>query len=128
MDALEIEITSALREKLEYFMQLHDFYGVLLTDRQNTCFTMHYIEDLSLAEIGEVLGITPQAVADQLKRTVSILRRYDEKMELIKNWQKQKGQLKQLSDALTKLIAEGYPLDEIKVMLDNILAGDSPLE
>ena len=116
----EIEITPKLKQKLHEYSQLHDFYGEMLTEKQNTCFTMHYLEDYSLAEIGEVLGITPQAVADQVKRTAGILKRYEEKLGFIKNWEKQQNQLNRINSLLLRLIEEGYPLEPIMEMLDEI--------
>ena len=72
-------------EKLQLYTELHDFYGPILTERQNACFAMHYLEDMSLSEIGTELGITPQAVADQLKRTAAILQNYEDKLGFIKS-------------------------------------------
>ena len=116
----EIEITPKLKQKLHEYSQLHDFYGEMLTEKQNTCFTMHYLEDYSLAEIGEALGITPQAVADQVKRTVGILRRYEEKLGFIKSWEKQQTQLNLINNTVTELIEEGYPLKPIIGLLDEV--------
>ena len=47
---------------------LYDFYGELLTQRQQDIFQMHFCEDMSLAEIGERCGISRQAVNDALKQ------------------------------------------------------------
>jgi len=93
--------------------QLHDFYGALLTERQNLCFVMHYIEDLSLAEIGEELSVTPQAVADQIKRVAVILRRYEEKLGLATAWKAQQEQIEEICKALDR----NFPAEEIKLML-----------
>jgi len=82
---IEIEISASLMDKLQTYSQLHDFYGPLLTEKQNTCFTMHYLEDLSLKEIGGILGVTPQAVADQVKHATKKLQWYEEKLGLCAN-------------------------------------------
>ncbi|CCQ97462.1 conserved hypothetical protein [[Clostridium] ultunense Esp] len=37
---------------------LFDFYGKLLSERQFTAIELYYVHDLSLAEIGEELGIS----------------------------------------------------------------------
>ena len=63
---------------------LFDFYGALLTEKQQEFYVMHHDEDCSLAEIGEVFSITPQAVADMLKRTDKKLNFYEEKLGLVK--------------------------------------------
>jgi len=103
-------------EAREALIQLYDFYGTLLTERQNLCFVMHYIEDLSLAEIGGELSITPQAVADQIKRTSAILRRYEEKLALAANWKAQQAQIGEIRKALS----DGISMEEIHLMLDNL--------
>ena len=62
---------------------LFDYYGGLLTEKQRDCFSMHYLDDFSLAEIGEQSGITPQAVADLLKRANILLEKYEQKLGLV---------------------------------------------
>lgn len=57
---------------------LFDYYGGLLTDRQRECFDMRYNQDLSLGEIAELLGVSRQAVNDNLSRTEALLRRMEE--------------------------------------------------
>ena len=63
---------------------LFDFYGALLTEKQQEFYIMHHDEDCSLAEVGEAFNITPQAVADMLKRTDKKLNFYEEKLNLVK--------------------------------------------
>ena len=58
---------------------LYDYYGALLTQRQQLCFEMRYHQDLSLGEIGEELGISRQGVHDNLNRTEAMLRKMEEK-------------------------------------------------
>ena len=43
-------------EALELVL-LFDYYGDLLTDRMRECFDLRYNQDLSLGEIGQILGI-----------------------------------------------------------------------
>ena len=58
---------------------LYDYYGGLLTKRQQECFEMRYDQDLSLSEIGEELGISRQGVHDNLTRTEALLRNMEAK-------------------------------------------------
>lgn len=62
------------------FVMLLDCYGDLLTDHQRSIMELYYCEDLSLAEIGDPLGITRQAVRSLIKRTEDILLNYEEKL------------------------------------------------
>ena len=57
---------------------LYDYYGEMLTNKQKTCFELHYHQDLSLAEIAEEIGISRQGVHDTLARTETALRGMEE--------------------------------------------------
>ncbi|MCI7402479.1 MULTISPECIES: sigma-70 family RNA polymerase sigma factor [unclassified Pyramidobacter] len=48
--------------------RLYDLYGPLLTERQRRVYEMHDLDDLSLSEIADDLGISRQGVSDQLQR------------------------------------------------------------
>ena len=65
---------------------LFDHYGGMLTDKQRECFQLRYEQDLSLGEIGEVLGVSRQAVNDNLSRTAALLRRMEENIGCVKRY------------------------------------------
>lgn len=58
---------------------LYDYYGGLLTERQQECFELRYNQDLSLGEIGQELGISRQGVFDNLSRAESLLKNMEAK-------------------------------------------------
>ncbi|MBQ6035360.1 MAG: DNA-binding protein [Ruminococcus sp.] len=70
------------------FVMLLDCYGDLLTEHQRSVMELYYCEDLSLAEIGNPLGITRQAVMGLIKRTEAILLNYEEKLGFAKRLEK----------------------------------------
>ena len=63
---------------------LLDYYGGMLTEKQRECFDMRYNQDLSLGEIGELQGVSRQAVCDNLARTEALLRRMEENIGCVK--------------------------------------------
>ena len=63
---------------------LLDYYGGMLTEKQRECFDMRYNQDLSLGEIGELQGVSRQAVCDNLARTEALLRRMEEHIGCVK--------------------------------------------
>ena len=63
---------------------LFDTYGAMLTDKQRDCFDMRYNQDLSLGEIAEEMGVSRQAVNDNLTRTEALLRRMEENIGCVK--------------------------------------------
>lgn len=67
---------------------LYDFYGCLLTSKQQDIISLYYQEDLSLAEIAENLGISRAAVNDHLKRTIKIMQDYEKKLQLVQKYDK----------------------------------------
>ena len=71
MDALEMAL-------------LYDYYGGMLTEKQRDCFDMRYNQDMSLGEIAETLGVSRQAVNDNLSRTETLLRRMEENIGCVK--------------------------------------------
>ncbi len=62
---------------------LFDFYGSVLTERQQEVFDLYYNEDLSLAEIAEHAEITRQGVRDAIARSKKILLDLEEKLGLV---------------------------------------------
>lgn len=59
---------------------LLDFYGDMLTDKQQDVMEQYYNDDLSLAEIAANLGITRQGVRDSIKRGEAILLELEQKV------------------------------------------------
>lgn len=62
---------------------LLDVYGALLTEKQRTAAHLYYREDLSLAEIADLLSISRQGVLDSIHRGVRQLEDTDEKLGLL---------------------------------------------
>lgn len=80
-------------DKILFVTMLYDFYGELLTDKQKSVIELHYLNDLSLNEVGEQFGTTRQAVHDMIKRTVKILEQYEDKLKLYEKYSKQREKL-----------------------------------
>lgn len=69
---------------------LLDFYGQLLTDRQQEILNLYFENDLSLAEISEDLGITRQGVHDNIKRAEKSLYEYEERLGIVNKFMQNK--------------------------------------
>lgn len=65
-----------------YLTILYDYYGELLTSRQQECFKLYYFDNLSLSEISLALNISRNAVHKQLKVTSDKLLFYESKLNL----------------------------------------------
>lgn len=62
---------------------LLDFYSSLLTDRQSEVLSLYYNEDLSLAEIAEIFGVSRQNIHDIIGRAGNKLIEYERKLNLV---------------------------------------------
>ena len=96
MDALEMAL-------------LFDYYGGMLTEKQQDCFDMRYNQDLSLGEIAEALGVSRQAVNDNLTRTEALLRRMEENIGCVKRHKKNREAIQSVLDAAAVLDASSDP-------------------
>ncbi len=65
---------------------LLDFYGTLLNDTQRSAMEYYYNDDLSLAEVADLLKISRQGVRAALKKAESLLTEYENKMGLKKRF------------------------------------------
>ena len=88
---------------------LFDTYGSMLTEKQQECFDMRYNQDLSLGEIGEILGVSRQAVNDNLNRTEALLRRMEENIGCVKRDRVRRNAIHEILDAATVLDASSDP-------------------
>lgn len=87
-------------KKIERVSLLFDFYGPLLTDRQQVLLQAYYLEDLSLGEIAGEDGVSRQSVQNLLKRSVALLDEYEAKLGFIASHQRQQALLDQLTGAI----------------------------
>ena len=69
-------------EKKNKYNHLYDYYGCLLTEKQQEYFTSYYFDDMSLAEIADIYNISRNAVHDQLKKIYNLLDYYEENLKL----------------------------------------------
>ena len=88
---------------------LFDYYGAMLTEKQKEYFDMRYNQDLSLSEIGEIQGVSRQAVFDNLTRTEALLRRMEENIGCIKRDMLLRKALEEILDCATVLGASSDP-------------------
>ena len=113
MDALEMTL-------------LLDYYGGMLTDKQRDCFDMRYNQDLSLGEIGEALGVSRQAVCDNLTRTEALLRRMEENIGCVRRNQITRKAVQEILEAAEELRKTSDPA--VSPLDDRILSAAQALK
>lgn len=108
-------------EKTEHMVLLIDFYGPLLTDKQQYVLNLYYENDLSLSEIAEELNITRQAVFDILKRAEYSLLEYEKKLGLVAKFDYTRLKLQELYELLdTDNIEKDRALKILEELIDNV--------
>ncbi len=97
---------------------LFDFYGNLLTDKQQNIVRQYYYQDLSLAEIATNAGISRQGVYDHLKRSEESLRDYEDKLGLVHKYNLLRREIDRLEELLKQgLLDDENLLDQLKRQL-----------
>lgn len=86
-----------MQERL-YLIDLYDYYGDLLTDKQKVYFEDYYFNNLSLAEISENYDISRNAIHKQLKEVENKLLHYEEVLTLYNKKNKIEKILEQILD------------------------------
>lgn len=109
-----------IMEKVLIISFLYDFYGQLLTEKQQEVIELYYSDDLSLGEISESMGISRQGVFDLLKRSEKLLYGYEEKLKLVEKFIAQKGKIREAYELLNSM-GSSEKIDRIKSILEDIL-------
>ena len=99
---------------------LFDCYGELLTEKQKTYFDYYYNQDLSLAEIAEIAGVSRQGVSDALHRTERTLRELEAVTGCVRKTQ--------TAAELRRIAAEVAALSGGKPLAEKITAACGKLE
>lgn len=89
-----------------YISNLYDYYGILLTDKQQAYFEEYYFNNLSLAEIAENYEISRNAVHKQIKETEEKLHYFEEKLQLYHKGKQIKQLIQNLDPALQDQIID----------------------
>ena len=90
---------------------LYDFYGQLLTKHQQKIY-----EHLSYNEIAEQEGISRQAVHDLIRRTTSLMQKYENGLGMIRRFRN----LRQAADSLNEAAREAGDREELAARVTQI--------
>jgi len=89
--------------KNELFLcSLFDYYGELLTDKQQQYFKDYYFDNFTLSELSENYCISRNAIHKTLKEAEEKLKFYEDKLKLLEKKEKIKKIIKE--DELDKII------------------------
>lgn len=86
---------------------LADFYGELLTEKQQTALDGYYNRDLSLAEIAEEMQVSRQGVRAIIKQGEAHLAEFEDKLHMAERF----SEISRLTRGMREIIA-AMPQDE----------------
>ncbi len=98
-------------EKIVEHGLLYDFYGELLTEHQRQIYEDAVYNDMSLAEIADIQGISRQGVHDLIKRCDRALESYEQKLHLVERFTSVKERVTQISRLTEEL--ESISVEEL---------------
>ncbi len=93
-------------EKTLKLGKLLDLYGGVLTDKQREAMDLYYNCDMSLAEVGEELGVSRQGVRDTLLRATNTLLELEEKVGYFHTLTVLKSELESVKSERSAAVAE----------------------
>lgn len=91
---------------------LYDFYGQLLTAKQQEIWKLYHEDDYSLSEIAQAVGISRQGVHDAVKKAEKSLHEYETKLKLVAKFLSTEQVITTLDQNIDRLITV-YGGDEI---------------
>lgn len=107
-------------EKILKQALLYDFYGELLTAHQKQVYEDVVLNDYSLSEVADDLGISRQGVHDMIKRCNKLLEGYEEKLHLVEKFVSLREQVGQIQK-IAKEQEENPAMKEIRKISTTIL-------
>ena len=103
LSKLTLQVILLLKKTIKITM-LFDFYGSMLTEKQQQIIKSYFYDDLSLAEVADNIGISRQGVYDHLHRSEESLEKYEANLGLLKKYNKIR---KNINDLENMMAAKG---------------------
>lgn len=93
-------------DKTIYLNSLFDYYGPLLTKKQQAYFKDYYFDNLTLSEIAENENVSRNAVYKQIQNAENKLLYYEKNLKQYENSKKIKKIIQNLDTKIKKQIEE----------------------
>ncbi|NMC26770.1 MAG: YlxM family DNA-binding protein [Syntrophomonadaceae bacterium] len=108
-------------EKISHVVLLKDFYGPLLTQKQQDIMNLHYENDWSLSEIADHMHTSRQAVFDMVKRVQAQLEELEEKLGVVGKFQLTRRRLTEVVDMLDRPERQQADIDQAIKLLRELI-------
>lgn len=107
-------------DKMIEISMLVDFYGQLLTAKQQEILKLYHEDNYSLSEIAEEFGISRQGVHDAVKKAEKALHEYENKLGLVKKFMDTEDAITAIDSQLDELIKENNRNEGLRSKLMSI--------
>ena len=108
-------------EKLIERGLLFDYYGGLLSEKNKRIYEACAVDDMSLAEIADEMGISRQAVSETLKRIDTKLQGYEKELQLIQKTDSIEKHIGEIRKAISKNDIDRTKIEDILDKIDEAL-------
>jgi predicted DNA-binding protein YlxM (UPF0122 family) len=101
-------------------IELVDYYSTLLTERQRSYLELYYNEDMSFAEIGEMMGITRAGAFDVINRARKKLMRFESRTGFVARHREHAALLREATSLAIETNADARIIKLLKEATDGI--------
>ncbi len=99
---------------------LFDFYGQLLTAKQQEMLKLYYEDNYSLSEIADEFGISRQGVHDAVRKSEKSLHEYENKLGLVEKFMERENVIHSIDREIDQLMKEVVENQSITTQLAHI--------
>lgn len=107
-------------DKIAEVSLLFDFYGQLLTKKQQEVMRLYHEENYSLSEIADEFSISRQGVHDTLKKAEKSLKSYEEKLGLLYKLENTEKGINEIEESINTIMMQHSYDAELCKKLRNI--------
>ena len=107
-------------EKIIENSMLYDFYGQLLSVKQQDMLKLYHEDNYSLSEIADEFEISRQGVHDAVKKAEKALHEYESKLGLINKFITTEKAINVIDIEINQLIIENNENEKLAERLNNI--------
>lgn len=107
-------------DKIIEISMLYDFYGQLLTAKQQEILKLYHEDNYSLSEIAEDLGISRQGVHDAVKKAEKALHEYESKLGLVNKFLETEESVAAIDSEIDQLMRENRGNEALTARLGRI--------
>ena len=113
---------------IEEISLLLDFYHGLLSEKQREYLRLYHEDNLSLAEIADIYGVSRQGVFDGVRKAENALKSYEAQLKLVASYKEQSRVIARLTEQIDSVISSHSDDAELASQLKEVIASLGELD